>query len=66
MAQRILSRFGNDALSTVPIKQIAIPDLSVPLSLGRREPFSLFIPRHRKCATHLAELFLGMYFSVIQ
>ncbi|XP_058804269.1 uncharacterized protein LOC131671673 [Phymastichus coffea] len=60
VAQRILSRFGNDALSSIPIKQIAIPDLSVPLSLGRREAFSLFLPRHRKCATRLTELFLGM------
>ncbi|KAL7300486.1 hypothetical protein TKK_0006488 [Trichogramma kaykai] len=60
IGDRILNRFGNDALSSVPIKNIAIPDLSVPLSLSRRETFSHFLPAHRKMATRLTELFMGM------
>ncbi|OXU22253.1 hypothetical protein TSAR_002571 [Trichomalopsis sarcophagae] len=60
MADRILNRFGNESLSSVPIKQIAIPDLSLVLQLGRRDPFSLFIPAHRKMAGRLTELFIGM------
>ncbi|XP_031783456.1 phenoloxidase 1 [Nasonia vitripennis] len=60
VAQRILSRFGEDSLSSVPIKPIAIPDLSLVLQLSRYDSFSLFIPAHRKMATRLTELFLGM------
>ncbi|XP_058805148.1 phenoloxidase subunit 1-like [Phymastichus coffea] len=60
IAQRILTRFGEEANTTIPIKQIAIPDLKIPLSVGRYEAFSLFIPRHQKSAAYLTELFLGM------
>lgn len=60
MAQRILNRFGGESLSSVPIKQIAIPDLSLPLSLSRLDNFSLFLPSHRKMAGHLITLFMGM------
>ncbi|XP_023245052.1 phenoloxidase subunit 1-like [Copidosoma floridanum] len=60
VAQRILNRFGEESLSSVPIKQITIPDLSVPLELSRRDTFSLFIPSHRKMSSRLTELFMGM------
>lgn len=59
VAQRILSRFGNEASSSVPIKKISIPDLSVPLQLSRHDAFSVFLPSHQKMAAHLTTLFLG-------
>ncbi|XP_058804268.1 phenoloxidase 1-like [Phymastichus coffea] len=58
IGHHILTRFGGDAQSSVPIKQIAIPDLSVPLSLSRRDGFSLFLSSHRKMAARLTELFM--------
>ena len=65
VAQRILSRFGNESQSSVPISQIAIPDLSLPLQLSRRDSFTLFIPSHRKMATRLTELFMGEHRSAL-
>lgn len=32
------------------------------MQLGRREPFSLFIPRHRKLAARLIDIFMGLFF----
>lgn len=59
LAQRILSRFGEEANTKVRIKQIAYPNLSKALKVGRREAFSLFNPRHSEAARHLSEIFLG-------
>jgi len=61
MAPAIVSRFADDTSSKVPVKQISLPDLSIPLQLGRREPFSLFIPKHRKLAARLIDIFLGLF-----
>lgn len=62
IAPEVFNRFAEDAQSQVPVKQISLPDLSVPLQLGRREPFSLFIPKHRKLAARLIDIFLGLCF----
>lgn len=59
IADRILNRFGNDAQSMVPIKRISLPDITKAMNLGRQEPFSLFIPRHREIAAFLITIFLG-------
>lgn len=61
MAPEVLNRFADDTASKIPVKQISLPDLSVPLQLGRREPFSLFIPKHRKIAARLIDIFLGLF-----
>ncbi|XP_011494200.1 PREDICTED: phenoloxidase 2-like [Ceratosolen solmsi marchali] len=60
VASEIFSRVGTSSETSIPIKQIAIPDLSLPLSLGRRDGFSLFLPAHQKMASNLVEIFLGM------
>ncbi|XP_011494439.1 PREDICTED: phenoloxidase subunit 1-like [Ceratosolen solmsi marchali] len=60
VANGILSRFNNESQSSVSIKPISIPDLSLPLSLSRRDNFSLFIPSHRKMSGQLTDMFLGM------
>lgn len=59
MAPEVLNRFADDTESKVQVKQITLPDLSVPMQLGRREPFSLFIPKHRKLAARLIDIFIG-------
>ncbi|KAF6200526.1 hypothetical protein GE061_004969 [Apolygus lucorum] len=51
-------RFGAD--ERIPVKTISLPDLSLPLQLGRREQFSLFLPHHRKMAARLIDIFMGM------
>lgn len=56
----ILNRIGGDAQNRIPVKDIRIPDLRVPMSLGRDEQFSLFIPKHRKIAGHLINIFMGL------
>lgn len=61
MAPEVFNRFADDTASKVQVKQISLPDLSVPLQLGRREPFSLFIPKHRKLAARLIDIFLGSF-----
>ncbi|XP_017884414.2 phenoloxidase 1-like [Ceratina calcarata] len=60
VAVQVLNRFGDEAETKIPVKQISLPDLSVPMQLGRRQPFSLFIPAHRKMAGRLIDIFLGM------
>lgn len=53
------NRFGNDATRTVPIENIALPNLSLPMQLAYNEQFSLFVPQHRKMAGNLIDVFLG-------
>ncbi|XP_023313615.1 phenoloxidase subunit 1-like [Trichogramma pretiosum] len=60
VAGRILNRFGADSQRTVGLKNISIPDLSLPMQLGRNDGFSHLIPSHRRMAGRLVELFLGM------
>lgn len=63
MATQVFNRFGDDTESKLPVKAITLPDLSIPMQLGRRQPFSLFIPAHRKIAARLIDIFMGIFFS---
>nr|BAN20821.1 prophenoloxidase [Riptortus pedestris] len=54
----LTNRFGTG--KTVQVKNITLPDLSLPLMLERRANFSLFIPSHRRMAARLVEVFVGM------
>lgn len=65
MATQVFNRFGDDAESKFPVKAITLPDLSIPMQLGRRQPFSLFIPAHRKIAARLIDIFMGIFFLPI-
>lgn len=54
----VTNRFGDG--ERIPVRSnISIPNLRVPMSLGRDEQFSLFIPRHRRIAAHLTNIFMG-------
>lgn len=55
----VQTRFIEDAEERIPVKDIPIPDLTIPLSLGRHEEFSLFIPRHRRIAATLIDMFMS-------
>lgn len=54
----LTDRFGTD--NRIQVKDITLPDLSLPLMLPRRANFSLFIPSHRRMAARLVEVFVGM------
>ena len=56
----MLNRFSGDTDTTIRVKNITLPDLDIPMQLGRREPFSLFIPKHRRIAARLTDIFMGM------
>nr|AII81929.1 phenol oxidase [Blattella germanica] len=57
----IVDRLGaSQADEHITVRSIALPDLSIPQSIARDQNFSLFIPLHRRAATRLIEIFLGM------
>lgn len=55
----VQNRFGMVAEKRIPVQNISIPSLAIPMSLGRNEQFSLFIPRHRRIAGRLIDIFVG-------
>lgn len=55
----VQSRFGDDAGKRIPVQAISQPDLRVVMQLGRQENFSHFIPKHRKIAARLIDIFMG-------
>lgn len=57
----LATRFGETAETRIPVRNISLPDLRIPMSLGRNEQFSLFIPRHRRIAGRLIDIFIGKY-----
>lgn len=59
LQEQLTDRFANDTKTHITVKKIKIPDLSLPLSLGRQENFSLFIPFHRRMAAALIDTFMG-------
>ncbi|KAJ3650840.1 hypothetical protein Zmor_016918 [Zophobas morio] len=54
------NRFAEDAEERVQVKKISIPPFGEILELERDENFSLFIPKHRRVAGKLIDIFLGM------
>ncbi|XP_037029740.1 phenoloxidase 2 [Bradysia coprophila] len=56
----LTNRFGEPANSRIPVRNITLPSLRVPMELGRHEQFSLFIPKHRRIAGTLIDIFIGM------
>jgi len=64
IGNEVQTRFGETAEQRVPVRNISLPDLRIPMSLGRREHFSLFIPRHRRIAGRMIDIFVGKYFAM--
>ncbi|XP_012279901.1 phenoloxidase 2-like isoform X2 [Orussus abietinus] len=59
-AVEILNRFGEGTIEKIPVKEVSLPSFDFAQQLGRRENFSLFIPKHRKVAGRLVEILMGM------
>lgn len=60
---QLLTRFQSDAVQRVQLKQIQKPDLSEILDISRSENFSLFLPKHRRIAGRLINIFLSKLIS---
>ncbi|XP_049317717.1 phenoloxidase 2-like [Bactrocera dorsalis] len=60
ISTEVQSRFGEMAEQRIPVREISIPDLRVPMSLARDAQFSLFIPAHRRIAGRLIDIFMGV------
>lgn len=59
------SRFGGEASETIKVSTISVPPLGEILELPRDSNFSLFIPKHRRIAGKLIDIFLGLFIAYI-
>lgn len=57
----IVNRFGDEATGRISIVPITIPDLGEILNITRDENFTLFLPKHRRIAALLTNMFLSKY-----
>ncbi|KAK9503579.1 hypothetical protein O3M35_010108 [Rhynocoris fuscipes] len=56
----LFNRLGGSG-ERIPVKKINnLPDLTIPMRVNRRAPFTLFLPLHRQCAAKLIEIFMGV------
>ncbi|KAJ8926016.1 hypothetical protein NQ315_009871 [Exocentrus adspersus] len=63
VGQVVVSRFGESETGPnpkIPVKRISVPPLDEIQEIRRDENFSLFIPKHRKIAGRLINIFLGV------
>ncbi|XP_063368668.1 phenoloxidase subunit 1-like [Cydia amplana] len=54
------SKFGVDSRRSIPVRNIALPDLTLPMQLPYNDQFSLFVPAHRQLAGKLIDIFMNM------
>lgn len=59
VSNRLSDRFGEGAGRSIPVRNISLPDLSLPMELQFNDQFSLFVPKHRKMAGKLIDIFMG-------
>ncbi|XP_050307530.1 phenoloxidase 1-like [Anthonomus grandis grandis] len=57
---QVSNRFGEEANEVIPVNRITVPRLGEILELPRDSNFSLFIPKHRRIAGRLIDIFLGV------
>ncbi|PZC75388.1 hypothetical protein B5X24_HaOG206118 [Helicoverpa armigera] len=60
LTSTISNRFGGDAGRAIPVRNIALPNLALPMELPYNDQFSLFVPKHRVMAGKLIDIFMGM------
>ncbi|KAH8348467.1 hypothetical protein KR084_007657 [Drosophila pseudotakahashii] len=60
VCKEIQGRVSGGDEKCIPVKEISVPDLSYPMSLGRTEQFSLFLESHCQKACHLIDVFMKM------
>ncbi|XP_063628353.1 phenoloxidase subunit 1-like isoform X1 [Cydia splendana] len=54
------SKFGSGSRRSIPVRNIALPDLTLPMQLAYNDQFSLFVPAHRQLAGKLIDIFMNM------
>lgn len=67
LGAEIQNRFSDDAGERIPVKDIQVPNLDNVgfKQLGKQDNFSLFIPKHRKIASALTDIFMSKKFFLI-
>ncbi|XP_073947884.1 phenoloxidase subunit 1-like isoform X1 [Choristoneura fumiferana] len=60
VTNQLVNKFGADAGRTIPVRNIALPDVSHPQQLPYNDQFSLFVPAHRRMAGKLIDIFMNM------
>lgn len=60
MAPQLSSRFGEDSRRKIRVKKVTPPNLKDVMALGRKQQFSLWLPRHQKMAGRLIDIFMGL------
>ncbi|XP_073947872.1 phenoloxidase subunit 1-like isoform X2 [Choristoneura fumiferana] len=60
VTNQLVNKFGADAGRTIPVRNIALPDVSLPQQLPYNDHFSLFVPAHRRMAGKLIDIFMNM------
>ncbi|XP_055605243.1 phenoloxidase 8-like [Uranotaenia lowii] len=58
IGQALAERFGADAQTRVPVKDVGTPDIAFALEIPRRGPFTLFADTHQEIAGKLIEMFM--------
>jgi hypothetical protein len=53
------SRFGEEAGVRIPVQDTSVPDLRFIMQLSKKDNFSVIIPKHRKLASALTDVFLS-------
>lgn len=59
IGNEVLERFGERAEKRINVRDIPMPDLSLPLKLSRKAHFSLCVPAHRIMAARLIDTFMS-------
>ncbi|XP_017079787.2 phenoloxidase 3-like [Drosophila eugracilis] len=57
VSKNVQNRVGGDKNRVIFIKELPVPDLSIPMTLGRTDQFSVFLKSHRWQAGNLIEIF---------
>ncbi|XP_017077494.2 phenoloxidase 3 isoform X2 [Drosophila eugracilis] len=60
ICKKIQGRVSVGEKNHISVKEIPVPDISYPMTLGRSDEFSLFLKSHRQKAAHLIEIFTKM------
>lgn len=55
----LANRFGSESNRRIPVRNIALPNLSLPMELPYNDQFSLFVPKHRQMAGKLIDIFMS-------
>ncbi|XP_026313500.1 phenoloxidase subunit 1 [Hyposmocoma kahamanoa] len=59
-ASSLGNRFNTDDGRTIAVRNIAVPNLQLPMELPYNDQFSLFVPKHRRMSGKLIDVFMSM------